>query len=161
MSNEIIILMALVGVCCSRSWWAFACAGCLCVFLQNGRLGTMKLTRRNSHQGRAQPQLPPTIISRASAQAVKQLHVGVLPIRRLGRLVSKGGHSEVRGRVQMPRPSPSKGRRSSNIAALRATRDAPRFSVMMMDDCRHTQAQAGGPDRQARPPTKIPNWEKV
>jgi len=121
-------------------------------------IGTMKLTRRTLIKAGASAVAFPTIISRASAQDVKQLHVGVYNSA-LGRLVQKEIIPKFEAEFKC-RVFTIEGATLSNIAALRATRDAPRFSVMMMDDVGIPQAkQEGLIDK--LDPNKIPNLEKV
>ncbi len=118
----------------------------------------MKLTRRTLIKAGAAAVAFPTIISRASAQDVKQLHVGVYNSA-LGRLVQKEVIPKFEAEFKC-RVFTIEGATLSNIAALRATRDAPRFSVMMMDDVGIPQAkQEGLIDK--LDPNKIPNLEKV
>ena len=99
----------------------------------------MKLTRRTLIKAGAAAVAFPTIISRASAQDVKQLHVGVYNSA-LGRLVQKEVIPKFEAEFKC-RVFTIEGATLSNIAALRATRDAPRFSVMMMDDVGIPQAK--------------------
>jgi len=99
----------------------------------------------------------PTIISRAYAQE-KQLHIGVYNSA-LGKLVQKeiipAFEKEHKCRVFT-----IEGATLSNIAALRATRATPKFSVMMMDDVGVPQAkQEELIDK--LDPAKIPNLAKV
>ncbi|WP_245449861.1 extracellular solute-binding protein [Chelatococcus asaccharovorans] len=99
----------------------------------------------------------PTIISRASAQA-KQLHVGVYNSAQ-GKLIQKEVIPKFEAEYKC-RVFTTEGATLANIAALRATRDAPRFSVMSMDDVGIPQAkQEGLIDK--LDPAKIPNLEKV
>src|SRR6266576_5409481 len=121
-------------------------------------IGTMKLTRRNLIKAGAAAVAFPTIISRASAQDAKQLHVGVYNSA-LGRLVQKEVIPKFEAEFKC-RVFTIEGATLSNIAALRATRDTPRFSMMMMDDVGIPQAkQEGLIDKLDA--SKIPNLEKV
>ena len=118
----------------------------------------MRLTRRTLLKAGASAVAFPTIISRASAQDVKQLHVGVYNSA-LGRLIQKGVIPKFEAEYKC-RIFTTEGATLSNIAALRATRDTPRFSVMMMDDVGIPQAkQEGLIDKLDA--AKIPNLEKV
>jgi len=92
----------------------------------------MKLTRRTLIKAGASAIAFPTIISRASAQDAKQLHVGVYNSA-LGKLIQKEVIPKFEAEFKC-RVFTIEGATLSNIAALRATRDTPRFSMMMMDD---------------------------
>jgi putative spermidine/putrescine transport system substrate-binding protein len=118
----------------------------------------MSLTRRTLIKAAASAVAVPTIISRASAQDAKQLHVGVYNSA-LGRLIQKEVIPKFEAEFKC-RVFTIEGATLSNIAALRATRDTPRFSVMMMDDVGIPQAkQEGLIDKLDA--SKIPNLEKV
>ncbi|CAH1672855.1 putative spermidine/putrescine transport system substrate-binding protein [Chelatococcus asaccharovorans] len=117
----------------------------------------MTFTRRNLMKAGAAAAVFPTIISRASAQA-KQLHVGVYNSAQ-GKLIQKEVIPKFEAEYKC-RVFTTEGATLANIAALRATRDAPRFSVMSMDDVGIPQAkQEGLIDK--LDPAKIPNLEKV
>lgn len=117
----------------------------------------MTFTRRTLIKAGAAAAVFPTIISRASAQA-KQLHVGVYNSAQ-GRIIQKEVIPKFEAEFKC-RVFTTEGATLSNIAALRATRDAPRFSVMSMDDVGIPQAkQEGLIDK--LDPAKIPNLEKV
>jgi putative spermidine/putrescine transport system substrate-binding protein len=98
----------------------------------------MKLNRRTVLKTAAGAALFPTIITSAQSQ-VKQLHVGVYNSA-LGKLVQKevipAFEAEHKCRIFT-----IEGATLSNIAALRATRNTPRFGVMMMDDVGIPQAK--------------------
>ena len=117
----------------------------------------MNATRRTLLKSAAGTLAFPTIISRAFAQE-KQLHIGVYNSA-LGKLVQK----EVIPAFEQQhkcRVFTIEGATLSNIAALRATRNAPKFSVMMMDDVGVPQAkQEELIDK--LDPAKIPNLAKV
>jgi hypothetical protein len=118
----------------------------------------MKLTRRTLIKAGASAIAFPTIISRSSAQDAKQLHVGVYNSA-LGKLVQKDVIPKFEAEFKC-RVFTIEGATLSNIAALRATRDTPRFSMMMMDDVGIPQAkQEGLIDKLDA--GKIPNLEKV
>lgn len=117
----------------------------------------MALNRRTVMKAAAGAALFPTIISRASAQE-KQLHIGVYNSA-LGRLVQKEVIPAFEAKNKC-RIFTIEGATLSNIAALRATRATPRFSVMMMDDVGVPQAkQEELIDK--LDPAKIPNLAKV
>ncbi len=117
----------------------------------------MALSRRTLIKAGAAASLFPTIISRASAQG-KQLHVGVYNSAQ-GKLIQKEIIPKFEAEFKC-RVFTTEGATLANIAALRATRDAPRFSVMSMDDVGIPQAkQEGLIDK--LDPNKIPNLEKV
>ncbi|HLZ00996.1 MAG TPA: extracellular solute-binding protein [Bradyrhizobium sp.] len=118
----------------------------------------MRLTRRTFIKTGASALAFPTIISRARSQGVKQLQVGVYNSA-LGKLIE----TEVIPKFEAEfncRVFTLEGVTLTNIAALRATRDTPRYSVMMMDDVGVPQAkQEGLIDK--LDPNKIPNLAKV
>src|SRR5260370_34432938 len=118
----------------------------------------MRLTRRTLIKGGAAAVAFPTIISRASAQDVKQLHVGVYNSA-LGRLVQKEVIPKFEAEFKC-RVFTIEGETLSNIAALRATRDATRLSMMMMDDGGIPQAKQEELIDNLDA-SKIPNLEKV
>jgi putative spermidine/putrescine transport system substrate-binding protein len=117
----------------------------------------MRTTRRTVLKAAAGALAFPTIVSRAFAQE-KQLHVGVYNSA-LGKLVQK----EIIPAFEQAnkcRVFTIEGATLSNIAALRATRDTPKYSVMMMDDVGVPQAKQD--DLIAKlDPAKIPNLAKV
>jgi putative spermidine/putrescine transport system substrate-binding protein len=98
----------------------------------------MKVSRRTALKAAAGAALFPTIITRASAQ-VKQLHMGIYSSN-LGRFVQREIIPPFEREFNC-RVTTAEGATLSNIAALRATRSAPRFSVMMMDDVGIPQAK--------------------
>lgn len=117
----------------------------------------MKVNRRTAIKAAAGAALFPTIVSRAWAQE-KQLHVGVYNSA-LGKIVQKDVIPEFEAKHKC-RIFTIEGATLSNIAALRATRTTPKFSVMMMDDVGVPQAkQEELIDR--LDPAKIPNLAKV
>jgi putative spermidine/putrescine transport system substrate-binding protein len=117
----------------------------------------MKINRRTAFRVAAGAALFPTIIPSASAQE-KQLHVGVYNSA-LGKIIQKDVIPEFETKHKC-RVFTIEGATLSNIAALRATRTAPRFSVMMMDDVGVPQAkQEELIDK--LDPAKIPNLAKV
>ncbi|MBR0832419.1 extracellular solute-binding protein [Bradyrhizobium manausense] len=118
----------------------------------------MKLSRRTLIKAGASAIAFPTIISRSWAQDAKQLHVGVYNSA-LGKLIQKEVIPKFEAEFKC-RVFTIEGATLSNIAALRATRDTPRFSMMMMDDVGIPQAkQEGLIDKLDA--AKIPNLEKV
>lgn len=117
----------------------------------------MSLSRRSLIKTAAGAALFPTIIRRASAQDV-QLHVGVYNSAQ-GKLIQKEVIPKFEAEHKC-RVFTTEGATLANIAALRATRDAPRFSVMSMDDVGAPQAKAEGLIEKLDP-AKIPNLEKV
>src|SRR5258708_23564476 len=117
----------------------------------------MKVNRRTAIRVTAGAALFPTIVSRAWAQE-KQLHVGVYTSA-WGKIVQKDVIPEFEAKHKC-RIFTIEGATLSNIAALRATRTTPKFSVMMMDDVGVPQAkQEELIDR--LDPAKIPNLAKV
>src|SRR5437879_1198507 len=117
----------------------------------------MKVNRRTAIKAAAGAALFPTIVSRAWAQE-KQLHVGVYNSA-LGKIVQKDVIPEFEAKHKC-RIFTIEGATLSNIAALRATRTTPKFSVMMMDDVGIPQAkQEELIDRLDA--NKIPNLAKV
>jgi putative spermidine/putrescine transport system substrate-binding protein len=117
----------------------------------------MRINRRTAIKSVAGATLFPTIISTASAQE-KQLHVGVYNSA-LGKIVQKDVIPEFEAKHKC-RVFTIEGATLSNIAALRATRTTPKFSVMMMDDVGVPQAkQEELIDK--LDPAKIPNLAKV
>lgn len=117
----------------------------------------MALSRRTLIKAGAAASVFPTIITSASAQA-KQLHVGVYNSAQ-GKLIQKEIIPKFEAEFKC-RVFTTEGATLSNIAALRATRDAPRFSVMSMDDVGIPQAKQEGLIEKLDP-NKIPNLEKV
>jgi putative spermidine/putrescine transport system substrate-binding protein len=117
----------------------------------------MTLSRRTLIKAGAAASVFPTIITSASAQA-KQLHVGVYNSAQ-GKLIQKEIIPKFEAEFKC-RVFTTEGATLSNIAALRATRDAPRFSVMSMDDVGIPQAKQEGLIEKLDP-NKIPNLEKV
>jgi putative spermidine/putrescine transport system substrate-binding protein len=117
----------------------------------------MSLTRRTLLKAGAAASVFPTIISRASAQA-KQLHVGVYNSAQ-GKLIQKEIIPKFEAEFKC-RVFTTEGATLANIASLRATRDAPRFSVMSMDDVGIPQAKQEGLIEKLDV-NKIPNLEKV
>src|SRR6266568_9054410 len=95
-------------------------------------IGPMKLTRRTLIKAGASAVAFPTIINRSWAEDAKQLHVGVYNSA-LGKLIQKEVIPKFEAEFKC-RVFTIEGATLSNIAALRATRDTPRFSMMMMDD---------------------------
>jgi putative spermidine/putrescine transport system substrate-binding protein len=117
----------------------------------------MQTTRRTVIKAAAGAMAFPTIISRAHAQE-KQLHIGVYNSA-LGKLVQKEVIPAFEAQHKC-RVFTIEGATLSNIAALRATRTAPKFSVMMMDDVGVPQAkQEELIDK--LDPAKIPNLARV
>jgi putative spermidine/putrescine transport system substrate-binding protein len=117
----------------------------------------MSVNRRTAIKVAAGAALFPTIVSRAWAQE-KQLHVGVYNSA-LGKIVQKDVIPEFE-KAHKCRVFTIEGATLSNIAALRATRTTPKFSVMMMDDVGVPQAkQEELIDK--LDPAKIPNLAKV
>jgi putative spermidine/putrescine transport system substrate-binding protein len=117
----------------------------------------MNTSRRTVLKAGAAAALLPGYVSRASAQT-KTLHVGV--------------YNSAQGKLVQTKVIPqfekdynckvfaTEGATLGNIAALRATRDAPKFSVMSMDDIGIPQAKAE--DLIVKlDPAKIPNLSKV
>ena len=116
----------------------------------------MTVTRRTLVAAGAAALAMPNV--RASAQAPKQLHVGV--------------YNSVQGKIIQREIIPAferehkcrvftiEGATLSNIAALRSTRDNPRYSVMSMDDVGIPQAKQEGLIERLDP-ARIPNLEKV
>src|SRR5260370_20958388 len=117
----------------------------------------MKVNRRTAIRVAAGAALFTTIISSASAQE-KQLHIGVYNSA-LGKIVQKDVIPEFEAKHKC-RVVAIEGATLSNIAALRATRAAPKFSVMMMDDVGVPQAKQEELIDQLDP-AKIPNLAKV
>lgn len=117
----------------------------------------MTLSRRTLIKAGAAASVFPTIITSASAQT-KQLHVGVYNSAQ-GKLIQKEIIPKFEAEFKC-RVFTTEGATLSNIAALRATRDAPRFSVMSMDDVGIPQAKQEGLIEKLDP-NKIPNLEKV
>jgi putative spermidine/putrescine transport system substrate-binding protein len=101
----------------------------------------MKLNRRTALKAAAGAALFPTIITSASAQT-RQLHMGIYSSN-LGRFVQREIVPPFE-REHNCRIATTEGATLSNIAALRATRNAPRYSVMMMDDVGVPQAKQEG-----------------
>lgn len=98
------------------------------------------------------------IINRSAFAQEKQLHVGVYNSA-LGRLVQKEVIPAFE-REHKCKIFTIEGATLSNIAALRATRDTPKFSVMMMDDVGIPQAKQE--DLIVKlDPAKIPNLARV
>lgn len=117
----------------------------------------MALSRRTLIKAGAAASVFPAIVSRASAQT-KQLHVGVYNSAQ-GKLIQKEIIPKFEAEFKC-RVFTTEGATLANIAALRATRDAPRFSVMSMDDVGIPQAKQEGLIEKLDP-NKIPNLEKV
>lgn len=117
----------------------------------------MRTTRRIVIKAAAGALAFPTIVSRAYAQE-KQLHVGVYNSA-LGKLVQKEVIPAFEQKHKC-RVFTIEGATLSNIAALRATRNAPKFSVMMMDDVGVPQAKEEDLI-QKLDPARIPNLAKV
>lgn len=117
----------------------------------------MTTTRRTILKSAAGALAMPTIITSAFAQE-KQLHVGVYNSA-LGKLVQKEVIPAFEQKHKC-RVFTIEGATLSNIAALRATRNAPKFSVMMMDDVGVPQAKEEDLIDKLDP-AKIPNLEKV
>jgi len=117
----------------------------------------MRATRRTMIKATAGALAFPTIVSRAYAQE-KQLHVGVYNSA-LGKLVQKEVFPAFEQKYKC-RVYSIEGATLSNIAALRATRNAPKFSVMMMDDVGVPQAKQEELVVKLDP-AKIPNLAKV
>jgi len=117
----------------------------------------MRTTRRTLIKAAAGTLALPTIVSRAFAQE-KQLHIGVYNSA-LGKLVQKEVIPAFERQFKC-RVFTIEGATLSNIAALRATRNSPKFSVMMMDDVGIPQAKQE--DLIVKlDESKIPNLEKV
>jgi putative spermidine/putrescine transport system substrate-binding protein len=109
----------------------------------------MRLTRRTLIKAGASAVAFPTIISRVSAQDVKQLHVGVYNSAQ-GRLIQKEIIPKFEAEFKC-RVFTIEGATLSNIAALRATRDAPPYArhAMRRDlvSCRWTMSAYRRPSR--------------
>ncbi|WP_027535442.1 extracellular solute-binding protein [Bradyrhizobium sp. WSM3983] len=118
----------------------------------------MSLTRRTLIKAGVSAVGFPTIISPAWSQDTKQLHVGVYNSA-LGKLIQKEVIPKFEAEFKC-RVFTIEGATLSNIAALRATRDTPRFSVMMMDDVGIPQAKQEGLVGKLDA-DKIPNLAKV
>lgn len=118
----------------------------------------MRLTRRTLIKTGASAVAFPTIVSRVWSQDAKQLHVGVYNSA-LGKLIQKEVIPKFEAEFKC-RVFTIEGATLSNIAALRATRDTPRFSVMMMDDVGIPQAKQEGLIGKLDA-DKIPNLAKV
>jgi putative spermidine/putrescine transport system substrate-binding protein len=117
----------------------------------------MTTTRRTLLKAAAGAALLPGFVHRASAQT-KTLHVGVYNSA-LGKLVE----SEVIPQFEREHKCKvfaTEGSTLANIAALRATRDTPKFSVMSMDDVGIPQAKSEGLIEKLDP-AKIPNLSKA
>jgi len=100
----------------------------------------------------------PTIAMRRASAQERAIHVGVYNSAQ-GQLIKR----EVIPRFQTDyrcRVFTTDGATLTNIAALRATRAAPRFTVMSMDDVGVPQAKAEGLIDQLNP-AEIPNLAKV
>lgn len=118
----------------------------------------MRLTRRTLIKAGVSAVAFPTIIGRAWSQDARQLHVGVYNSA-LGKLIQKEVIPKFEAEFKC-RVFTIEGATLSNIAALRATRDTPRFSVMMMDDVGIPQAKQEGLIGKLDA-DKIPNLAKV
>lgn len=118
----------------------------------------MKVSRRKVIKtAAAGAVLFPTIVARAWAQD-KQIQVGVYNSA-LGKIVQKDIIPDFEAKHKC-RVLTTEGVTLSNIAALRATRTSPKFSVMMMDDVGVPQAKEEGLIDKLDP-AKIPNLAKV
>lgn len=118
----------------------------------------MSLTRRTLIKAGVSAACFPAIISRAWPQEARQLHVGVYNSA-LGKLIQKEVIPKFEAEFKC-RVFTIEGATLSNIAALRATRDTPRFSVMMMDDVGIPQAKQEGLVGKLDA-AKIPNLARV
>lgn len=118
----------------------------------------MTVTRRTLVAAGAAALALPTYLRSASAQAGKQLHVGVYNSAQ-GKLIQREVIPAFE-RENKCRVFTIEGATLSNIAALRATRDNPRYSVMSMDDVGIPQAKQEGLIERLDP-AKIPNLERV
>ncbi len=120
----------------------------------------MSVNRRTAFKVAAGAALfPDTIVSRAWAQE-KQLHVGVY-YAALGKIVQKDVIPAKFEKAHKCRVFTIEGATLSNIAALRAARTTPKFSVMMMDDVGVPQAKQEELIDKLGDPAKIPNLAKV
>ncbi|MBL8697643.1 MAG: extracellular solute-binding protein [Alphaproteobacteria bacterium] len=117
----------------------------------------MRSTRRTIIKGGAAALAFPTIVTSAKAQT-KELHLGTYNSA-LGKLVQKEVIPAFEAKHKC-RVFTIEGATLSNIAALRATRNTPKFSVMMMDDVGVPQAKQEELITKLDP-AKIPNLEKV
>jgi putative spermidine/putrescine transport system substrate-binding protein len=117
----------------------------------------MRVTRRTFLKAGTAVIAAPMIIRSASAQT-RQLYVGVYNSA-LGKLIEKEVIPKFEAEFKC-RVFANEGATLANIASLRATRDAPRFSVMSMDDVGIPQAKQEGLIEKLDV-NKIPNLEKV